>query len=63
MKVVDSDIRLDRNGRIEPTAEALAKVNRKYPDQPDHQKWRLAQAQTLIDAHKGKVQRDAERRV
>lgn len=35
---------------IVPTRAALAKVEKDHPDESDAQKWRLAQAQTLIDS-------------
>jgi len=35
---------------IVPTRAALAKVQKEHPDESDAQKWRLAQAQTLIDS-------------
>jgi hypothetical protein len=35
---------------IHPTEAAMATVERKHPYESDAQKWRLAQAQTLIDS-------------
>ena len=36
--------------QIVPTRAALAKVQKEHPNESDAQKWRLAQAQTLIDS-------------
>jgi hypothetical protein len=35
---------------VHPTEAAIAKVEKKHPHESDAQKWRLAQAQTLIDS-------------
>jgi hypothetical protein len=35
---------------IHPTEAAIAKVEKEYPDKSDAARWRLAQAQTLIDS-------------
>jgi hypothetical protein len=35
---------------IHPTEAAIAKVEMEHPHESDAQKWRLAQAQTLIDS-------------
>jgi hypothetical protein len=50
-----TDVRLDRDGHIIPTRTALAYVEQKYPAESDADKYRLACAQTLLDA------RDQER--
>ncbi len=35
---------------IEPSPESIEKVKQQYPNATGAEKWRLAQAQTLIDA-------------
>jgi hypothetical protein len=44
-------VRLDANGKIIPTRAALDKVEREHSGKSDAEKWRLAQAQALIDAY------------
>ncbi|MDP6719465.1 MAG: DUF45 domain-containing protein, partial [Pirellulaceae bacterium] len=44
---------LDEYGKIRPTRRALALVSRQNSDLPDAEKYRLAQAQTMIDWFSG----------
>jgi hypothetical protein len=37
------------NSTVVPTDEAFEKVEKRYPDKSDAEKYRLAQAQTLVD--------------
>lgn len=39
---------LDENGKIVPTALAFDEVEKEYPDKSDAEKFRLAQAGTLL---------------
>lgn len=45
-------VKLDANGHIVPTDEAMVKVERDYGARSRAERYRLAQAQTLIDAFK-----------
>lgn len=42
----------DDEGKIEPTKKSLKYIEREYPDKTDAEKWRLAQAETLLDLAK-----------
>ncbi len=45
-------VEYDPKGKISPSRKAVLEVERRYPDASPAEKWRLAQAQTLIDAVK-----------
>jgi hypothetical protein len=42
----------DTEGKILPSRKALLEIERRYPNAPPAEKWRLTIAQTMIDAIK-----------
>jgi hypothetical protein len=52
MRAALSRVAKDKNGKIEPTAEAFAKVEKEYADKSPAERYQLAQAQTLLDAQR-----------
>ncbi|MGZ3339312.1 MAG: hypothetical protein ACXU9B_05995 [Reyranella sp.] len=52
----DNAVEYDPKGKILPSRKAFLEIERRYPGAPPAEKWRLAQAQTLIDAVKADSQ-------
>jgi hypothetical protein len=46
----DNTVEFEPQGQIRPSRKAVLKIDREYLDASPAEKWRYAQAQTVIDA-------------